>query len=121
MRIPMLALLSVLAISSAALARNGREAMPVAAPTPAPSPALVVHTKDFGYLPKDAHIRAGDTIIFVNDDESAHTVTADDSSFDSGYMAKDATWSYTFTTAGTVQYYCIYHKFMRATVTVAQK
>ncbi|GAC1548819.1 MAG: cupredoxin family copper-binding protein [Candidatus Velthaea sp.] len=113
MRIPTLALFCILAIPPAALAQG--------APAPAPSPALVVHTKDFSYVPKDAKITVGDTVVFVNDDESAHTVTADDASFDSGYMAKDAKWSYTFTKAGTVPYYCVYHKFMRATVIVSEK
>ncbi|GAC1402858.1 MAG: hypothetical protein NVSMB64_03390 [Candidatus Velthaea sp.] len=128
MRTPMLALFCVLALTSAALAQSAHDSMApapaasaAASPSPAPSPALVVHTKDFSYLPKDAKIHVGDTILFVNDDDSAHTVTADDNSFDSGYMAKDAKWSYTFAKAGTVPYYCIYHKFMRATVVVSEK
>ena len=108
-----LALFCVLAFPAAALAQT--------TPASAPAPALVVHMKDFSYVPKGAKITVGDTIVFINDDDSAHTVTANDATFDSGYMAKDAKWSYTFTKAGTVAYYCIYHKFMRATITVAEK
>jgi plastocyanin len=89
-----------------------------ASPAPQPSPALVVHMKDFAYSPKDAVVKVGDTIQFVNDDESAHTVTADDKSYDSGYMAKGQTWSKTYAKAGVYPYFCAYHAFMRATLTV---
>ena len=133
MRTPLLALSCVLAVSSAALAQNVAPTMTMpmaqpapavsnsAVPSPAPSPALIVHTKDFAYLPKEAKVNVGDTILFVNDDESAHTITADEGSFDSGYMPKDAKWSYTFTKPGTFAYFCTYHKFMRASITVAPK
>ena len=94
---------------------------PSGAPSPAPSPALVVHMKDFAYAPDPSTVTVGQTILFINDDTSAHTVTADDASFDSGYMAKGATWSYTFTKAGTIPYYCIYHRFMRGTIVVRAK
>jgi len=92
-----------------------------ASPAPQPSPALVIHMKDFAYSPKDAVVKVGDTIQFVNDDESAHTVTADDKSYDSGYMAKGQTWSKTYSKAGTYPYFCAYHAFMRGTVTVTEK
>jgi plastocyanin len=94
---------------------------PAAAPSPAPSPALIVHIKDFAYVPDPAMVRVGDTIQFINDDQSAHTVTADDKSFDSGYMAKGDSWSYTFTKAGTIPIICIYHRFMRASIVVSAK
>lgn len=94
---------------------------PAASPAPQPSPALVIHMKDFAYLPKDAKVKVGDTIVFVNDDESAHTVTSDDKTSDSGYMAKGQTWSKTYTKAGTNPYFCAYHAFMRGTVTVTEK
>lgn len=116
-----------LAISLAdASAQPMRMSMPAApapaasdTPSPVPSPTLVVHMKDFAYVPLVANVRVGDTIQFINDDDSAHTVTADDMSFDSGSMAKGATWSRTFAKAGTIPYYCIYHRFMRATIQVS--
>ena len=98
--------------------------MPTAPPaTPAstqatPAPTLIVHIRDFQYIPKDPAIHVGDTIQYINDDESAHTVTADDKSYDSGYMAKGQTWSKTYTVAGAYPYFCAYHAFMRASVTV---
>ena len=92
-----------------------------ASPAPQPSATIVVHIRDFQYLPKTVTVKVGDTIQYINDDESAHTVTADDKSYDSGYMAKGQTWSKTYTTAGAYPYFCLYHTFMRAGVTVTEK
>ena len=83
-----------------------------------PAPTLVVHVRDFQYVPKDPVVHVGDTIQFINDDETAHTVTADDKSYDSGYLAKGQTWSKTYLVAGAYPYFCAYHAFMRASVTV---
>lgn len=54
-------------------------------------------------------ISAGTTVTWVNKDNMLHTVTASDSSFYSPDMAQNATFSHTFTTAGSYSYYCIYH------------
>lgn len=83
-----------------------------------PAPTLVVHVRDFQYVPKNPVVHVGDTIQFVNDDDSAHTVTADDKSYDSGYLAKGQTWSKTYTVTGAYPYFCAFHAFMRASVTV---
>jgi plastocyanin len=127
----LIAMLTILTASLAGASAQSMPGMPMPTPPPsgapttapstAPSPALVVHIKDFQYGPDPAKITVGETIEFINDDESAHTVTADDHAFDSGYMPKGATWSYTFTKVGTIPYYCIYHRFMRATIIVAAK
>ena len=48
-----------------------------------------------------------------------HTVTADDGSFDGGPLATGATFSQTFSTAGTFSYHCKIHPSMTATITVS--
>jgi plastocyanin len=48
----------------------------------------------------------------------AHTVTADDDSFDSGQLAKNASFSHTFTEVGVVPYHCENHPQMTGKVTV---
>jgi plastocyanin len=102
----------------AAFALTGLAVAQASAPSPAPAPATVVHIKDFAFAPADVTIKAGDTVRFVQDDETAHTVTAADKSFDSGNLDRHATWSHTFATAGTYAYMCSYHTYMKGTVIV---
>src|SRR5712671_2507109 len=45
-------------------------------------------------------ISTGTKITWVNDDNTVHTVTADDGSFNSGDMNPGYTFSYTFNTVG---------------------
>jgi plastocyanin len=51
----------------------------------------------------------GATVTWVNNDSVPHTVTADDSSFDSGSIQPGQSYSHTFETAGTFPYYCTIH------------
>jgi len=77
-------------------------------------------TDDMKFNPEDLTINVGDTVTWTNDDGGAHTATSTDgpASFDSGNIATGATWSFTFTEAGTYDYKCDYHSSMTATITV---
>jgi len=77
-------------------------------------------TDDKDFLPEDLTINVGDAVTWTNDDDSSHTVTADNGQFDSGNMGEGATWSHTFTEAGTYDYKCNYHSSMTGTVTVVE-
>ncbi len=55
----------------------------------------------------------------MNTGSVPHTVTARDGAFDSGPLDPNAQWSYTATTAGTIDYYCTLHPWMKATLTVS--
>ncbi len=64
-------------------------------------------------------IGSNNTVTFTNKDAVTHTVTATDGSFDSKDIGAGKSWTYTFPTAGTFTYYCIYHStWMRGTVVV---
>lgn len=73
---------------------------------------------DFNYLPANLKVKAGTEVTFTNSDKFAHTVTANDKSFDSGNMDKDAKFTHTFDKAGTYKYFCAIHNSMTAVVTV---
>lgn len=88
------------------------------APSAAPSPAVVIHIKQFAYQPLTVVINVGQTIEWINDDSVEHSVTANDASFDSGELAQGKTWTKTFAKAGTYAYYCDDHRFMKAEVKV---
>ena len=63
-------------------------------------------------------IGVNNTLTFDNKDTATHTVTATDDSFNSGDIKAGESWTYTFSTAGTFDYYCIYHSWMKGTVVV---
>ena len=81
-------------------------------------PALVIHMKDSYYKPDSVQVRAGEKVVFVNDDEIGHTVTSADRSFDSNDIGGGKSWQFTFTHAGTYAYVCIYHPWMKGNITV---
>jgi plastocyanin len=70
------------------------------------------------FAPGRAQALVGDTVVWRNGDSTNHTVTADDASFDSGYIAPGGTFSRTFTKVGLYAYHCTIHKFMRGEVVV---
>lgn len=61
--------------------------------------------------PPLAKVPVGATVIWINDSPNVHDVQGDSfSSGAAGAMAKGATYTYTFTTAGTHDYFCTVHK-----------
>jgi plastocyanin len=88
--------------------------------TPAPqAPASgTVRIANRAFGPASLSVRVGGTVTFANADDRAHTVTADDGSFDSGVLNPGASWARRFGTAGTYRYHCAIHPEMRGTVTV---
>jgi len=76
-----------------------------------------------GYSPDVITVVIGvnNTVMWMNNDEAAHTVTGDNGAFDSGYIGPGLSWSWTFGTAGTYSYHCSYHSWMTGTVIVLPK
>jgi plastocyanin len=78
-----------------------------------------VEIKGFAYGPKDVTVKVGQTIAWTNADAAPHTVTAKSGgSFDSGTMAKGASFEFKAAEAGTVEYFCAIHPSMTASITV---
>ena len=61
-------------------------------------------------------VKAGTTVTWTNNDNTTHTVTADDNSFNSGDITAGHSYTRTFSVAGTFPYHCIYHSMMKATI-----
>jgi plastocyanin len=91
-------------------------------PTPPSSEASAtssVSIVNMNYSPADISVKKGTKVTWTNNDDVAHTVTADSgNAFDSGNMDKGKTFSFTFNTTGTFAYHCIYHSNMHGKVTV---
>ncbi|MFI1393375.1 plastocyanin/azurin family copper-binding protein [Streptomyces sp. NPDC020681] len=65
-------------------------------------------------------VKVGQTVTWINKDSAPHTVTTTSgpAKFDSGTLQQGDSWSYTFTEAGTYEYYCAVHPDMKASITV---
>jgi amicyanin len=72
------------------------------------------------YLQPRLQVTVGTTIEWTNNDPMPHTVTATDKSFDSGLIDPGKTYRHTFTKAGTFNFFCQPHPFMKGTVVVRQ-
>jgi plastocyanin len=64
---------------------------------------------DFGYSPGSVAIKAGETVTWTNTGNRTHTVTGDDSGFDSGSLSTSDAFSNIFDTPGTYPYHCVIH------------
>ena len=73
---------------------------------------------DFAYTPVELTVDAGTTVSFRNRDSTAHTATADAGTFDTGTIEGGESGTLTLKQAGTYRYYCLFHPFMKGTITV---
>ena len=63
-------------------------------------------------------VAVGDTVTVVNNDDTAHTWSATDGTFNSGNLAPGTSFSFTFEEAGTFPYVCQIHPTMSGTIEV---
>jgi plastocyanin len=90
---------------------------PGAAPGPDFKPAAVV-IENYAYSPATLTVSVGTTVTWTNQDTVKHTVTTQTQLFDSGLLAKDESFSYTFNQKGDFDYYCRPHPYMKGKVSV---
>jgi plastocyanin len=77
--------------------------------------------QDFGFLPDEMVVTAGDEVTWTNSGEANHTATADPGgaeAFHSGVIERGKIFAHTFKVAGTVSYHCEIHRSMRAIIRV---
>lgn len=90
-----------------------------AAPATAATDGVAVDIKDFAYNPATLTIPAGSTVTWTNDDTVPHTATAQDrAALQSGTLEPGASFSQTFATPGTYDYFCEFHANMKGEVIV---
>ncbi len=95
------------------------------APTPAaqkPAPAKTTNLAiiSYQYSPATLKVKRGTKIIVTNKDGVAHTVTSNNSAFDSGELNfnESITIDTTTLSPGSYPYRCIYHPEMKGTIVV---
>jgi len=119
-------------LAAALVAGCGSDAKPAktapapAASAPAPEAAAPaadsasVTIEDFRFAPKAVTVKAGAKVAFKNRDQAPHTATIAEGAmkFDTGTIEEGKTKSVTFDKPGTYAYVCLFHAYMKGTVTV---
>jgi len=113
----------VLRAGAVALANDHQMAPAPQAPAPVAAPGqasgTAVSIAGFAFVPPTITVAAGQSITWTNTDPVAHTSTSDDrTSWDSGDLGPNASFSTTFAQPGTYTYHCTIHPFIRGTVIV---
>jgi len=112
------------------------ETQTVSSGTQSSTNSTEVMIENFAYNPADITVPVGTTVTWTNEDDVGHTVTEGDPNspkpvnlrvFDSSgevltgkvaLIGPGQSWSYTFTTPGIYEYYCIVHPYMIGQITV---
>ena len=89
------------------------------------SPGSSVPSNGKFFVPETLTVSKGTTVSWTNGDSTLHTVTSGSaesgnsgSEFDSSYLAAGKTFQHQFNTAGTFDYYCTLHPYMKGKVIV---
>lgn len=77
-------------------------------------------SSDWHYEPSDIRVTPGSTVLWRNEGQQPHTVTARDKSFGSPYLVSGQEWQWTFSAPGEFTYYCEPHPWMKAVVRVGE-
>jgi len=103
------AVVLVLSTTNAVAAADLASISIVDAPRPQPK---------WGFAPATRTIQPGSWVIWSNDGQDAHSVTAVDGSFDSGNLDPSEGFSWFFDQAGTFEYVCALHPWMTGKIIV---
>ena len=78
--------------------------------------AIAIDNFKFGVV--SIEVAAGTTVTWTNHDDVPHTVASTTKLFKSPPLDTGETFSYTFTSAGTFEYYCSLHPHMTGKIVV---
>ena len=85
---------------------------------PAFAKDITITITNFAFSPATTSIAVGDTVNFVNGDDTIHSVVADDGSFHSDGLDTNDKFTFTFAKAGRIDYHCGLHPFMKGEIVV---
>ena len=94
--------------------------MMAAAPAFAAS-TVTIEINKFAFAPKEVTVDPGTKIIWVNRDQTPHTIASGDKSFVSKGLDTDDQFEHTFSGAGDFSYVCTLHPFMTGVVHVRKR
>jgi plastocyanin len=81
--------------------------------------ANAISIDNFTFTPSSVTVKAGSTITWTNKDDIPHGIGSSNNAFaKSKALDTDDSYSFTFTTPGTYQYFCYLHPHMVGTIVV---
>ena len=86
----------------------------------APS-TTAIDIKKFGFAPKEITVAPGTKVVWINHDETPHSVASTDKSFASKGLDTDDKFEHTFAKEGDFTYACTLHPFMTGIVHVRKQ
>lgn len=75
---------------------------------------------NYAFKPPTITVCTGERIVWKNNDDDPHTVTALDGSWDSKGLGQGDTYKHAFDKPGKYEYYCKVHPFMRGVIIVKE-
>lgn len=86
----------------------------------APAARSQVTIHGYAFAPATLTVRRGTTVVWLNGDDDAHTVTSSTGPerFQSPGLGTGEKFAFTFKKAGTYRYFCSVHPFMHGTIIV---
>ncbi|MFZ2049110.1 MAG: cupredoxin domain-containing protein [Minisyncoccia bacterium] len=80
-----------------------------------------VEIKNMSFIPSTIKINPGDTIMWTNNDETAHSIVFDDKNLmKSKTLQKGDTFGFAYATPGTLTYHCGIHSSMKGSIVVSK-
>jgi len=77
-----------------------------------------IDIRKFAFSPQEITIPPGTTVRWINDDETPHTIAAENAGFTSPGLDTGDGYEHTFDKEGDVTYFCSVHPFMKGVVHV---
>ena len=85
----------------------------------AEEPASAISIDNFSFTPAMLTVKAGTTVTWTNKDDLPHGIASSNKAFTrSKALDTDDSYSFTFTTPGTYQYFCYLHPHMVGSIVV---
>ena len=111
------AALAAVLVTTAALGACGSSDEPASSSDRSESgPSLAI--RGFRFDPNPLVVPVGTRVEVANNDDAAHTATAEDKSFDTGNLGPGAEKQITLSTPGEIAYICSIHNYMRGVIRV---
>jgi amicyanin len=79
---------------------------------------VAVKIDNFTFSPDSVEIAVGTTVTWTNEDDIPHAVAASERQFKSHALDTGDSFSFTFTQAGTYDYFCSLHPHMKGKIIV---
>jgi amicyanin len=90
----------------------------VVLPAQAQQTASAIAIDNFTFNPQRVTVKAGTSVTWTNRDDIPHAIAATGKLFKSKVLDTDNSYSFTFTTPGTYEYFCSLHPHMTGTIVV---